>query len=309
MIKPSIGYIALMCGLGALAAPAMAQSDEPEVGSTIVVTGRQPVGEDETLEVVRRVARPVDGQLARFQQPVCPKVIGFEERYENIVAERIKALAEDVGARVGGAGCVANLFVVIVDDGREFVHVLQREEPGAFAGLSRREFAALADGEGAARSWNSTVVTNSAGAVAGTPAPTPGSGTVKTGYQGSSVSVGNANVMRVYEGSNINPSTQQAIASAWVVLETGATFGKTLTQLADYAAMRGLAMVRPSEFAESADTILTLFEPGGYDAPELTGFDVAYLKGLYSIEGRRWARQQVRQLAGAITRESEQARP
>ena len=292
------------------AAPALAQSEEPEADTTIVVTGRQPVGEDETLEVVRRVARPVDGQLARFQQPVCPKVIGFEERYESIVAARIRQAAEQAGARAGGEGCVANLFVVIVDDGSEFVDELQRAEPGAFAGLSRREFSALADADAAARAWNSTVMTNSAGAVAGTPSPTSGTGTVKWGYQGSSVSIGNANVMRVYEGSNINPSTQQAIASAWVVIETGATFGKSLTQIADYAAMRGLAMVRPSEFADSADTILTLFEPdAAAPVPELTPFDMAYLKGLYSIQGRRWARQQVRQLADAIAGESEQATP
>ena len=112
------------------AAPALAQSEEPEADTTIVVTGRQPVGEDETLEVVRRVARPVDGQLARFQQPVCPKVIGFEERYESIVAARIRQAAEQAGARAGGEGCVANLFVVIVDDGSEFVDELQRAEPG-----------------------------------------------------------------------------------------------------------------------------------------------------------------------------------
>ena len=74
--------------------------------------------------------------------------------------------------------------------------------------------------------------------------------------------------------------------------------------------MRGLAMVRPSEFAASADTILTLFEPdAAAPVPELTPFDMAYLKGLYSIQGRRWARQQVRQLADAIAGESEQATP
>jgi hypothetical protein len=74
--------------------------------------------------------------------------------------------------------------------------------------------------------------------------------------------------------------------------------------------MRGLAMVRPAELAASADTILALFEPNG-DAsmPELTGFDMAYLKGLYSTQGRRWARQQVRQLAEAIAQENERANP
>ena len=98
--------------------------------------------------------------------------------------------------------------------------------------------------------------------------------------------------------------------SAWVVIETGATFGKSLTQIADYAAMRGLAMVRPAELASSEDTILALFEPGSPAEPaRLTEFDQAYLKSLYRVQGRRWARQQVRQMADAITREAEQHTP
>ena len=125
-----------------------------------------------------------------------------------------------------------------------------------------------------------------------------------------SVSFGDVNVMRAYESSNINPSVQQAIMSAWVVIETGATFGKSLTQIADYAAMRGLAMVRPAELASSEDTILALFEPGSPAEPaRLTEFDQAYLKSLYRVQGRRWARQQVRQMADAITREAEQHTP
>ena len=132
--------------------PAQAQSPAQESDPTIVVTGKQPRTEEQTLEVVRRVARPVDGQLARFQQPVCPRVTGFETRYEAIVAARIKDTAEAIGARAGGEGCVTNFYLVIVDDGGEFMEELRREHPEALAGLSKREFAALADYEGAARS-------------------------------------------------------------------------------------------------------------------------------------------------------------
>jgi hypothetical protein len=98
--------------------------------------------------------------------------------------------------------------------------------------------------------------------------------------------------------------------TSWVVIETGATFGKSLTQIADYAAMRGLAMVSPAELADSDDTILALFEPGADSSvPELTEFDVAYLAGLYRAPPRRWARQQVRYVADAIAREAEQGTP
>ncbi len=299
----------LLLVLGA-ATPLHAQAEQPARDPTIVVTGKQPLTEDQTLEVIQRAAQTVDGQLARFREPICPRVTGFDTPYERIVAERIKQTAEAVGAKAGGEGCVTNLQVVIVDDAREFVQLLSREHPEAFTGLSRREMLRLRNDEAIARSWSATAMTNSAGAIAARPSPTAGSGSVKSGFAGSSVSFGDVNVMRTYESSNINPSVQQAITSAWVVIETGATFGKSLTQIADYSAMRGLAMVRPTELIGSQDTILALFEPNSESAPpELTEFDQAYLKSLYRVQGRRWARQQVRQMADAMTRESEQGTP
>jgi len=301
--------ISLLAACATLVASPYAQAEESNSGPTIVVTGRVPLTEEKTLEVVRRVAQPVDGQLARFKEPLCPRVTGFQPPYEARVAERIRAVAEAVGAGAGEEGCVTNLNVVVVDDGREFVAELHRLHPEALAGLSKLEFAALANGEGAARSWTKTALTNSVGATVGLPSSTAGGGAVKYDV-GGSMHFGDVNVMRVYESSNIEPSVQQAIVSAWVVLETRATFGKSLTQLAEYAALRGLAMVRPAELDGSEDTILALFEPGSDAVPAgLTEFDQAYLKSLYRVEGRGWARQQVRQMADSIARENGQAAP
>jgi hypothetical protein len=300
--------ISLLATCATLVASPYAQTEESNSDPTIVVTGKPSLTEAKTLEVVRRVARPVDGQLARFKEPICPRVTGFQSQYEALVEKRIRAVAEAVGAGAGKEGCVTNLYVVVVDDGRGFVAEMHRQHPEVLAGLSKLEFAALTNDEGAARSWTATAKINSAGATVGRPPSTAGGGAVK--YDGASMHFGDVNVMRIYESSNINPSVQQAIVSAWVVLETGATFGKSLTQLADYAALRGLAMVRPAELDGSEDTILALFESGSDAAPaKLTEFDRAYLKSLYRVQGRGWARQQVRQMADSIARENGQAAP
>ncbi len=302
--------ISLLATCATLVASPYAQAEDNNSSPTIVVTGRLPLTEEKAREVVRRVAQPIGGQLARFKDPVCPLAIGFQSQYEALVTERIREVAEAVGVGAGKEGCVTNLFVVVVDDARGFVAEMHRGHPEVFAGLSKREFASLANDEGAARSWTNTAQTNSFGATVARASPKGSSGAVKSGFQGSSISFSDVNVMRVYESSNINPSVQQSIGSAWVVLETGATFGKTLSQLADYAAVRGLAMVRPAELDGSVDTILALFEPGSDTAPaKLTDFDRAYLKSLYHVQGRAWARQQVRQMADSIARESGQAAP
>jgi hypothetical protein len=302
--------ISLLATCATLVAFPYAQAEQNDSDPTVVVTGKLPPSEEKALEVIRRVARPVDGQLARFNKPVCPRVTGFQSQYEALVAKRIRAVAEAVGAGAAEEGCVTNLFVVVVDDGREFVAEMHRQHPEALAGMSKPEFAALTSEEGAARSWTATALTNSMGATVGRPPATLGGGAVKYTFGGASMHFGDVNVMRTYESSNINPSVQQAIVSAWVVLETRATFGKSLTQLADYAALRGLAMVRPDELDGSEDTILALFESGSDAAPaKLTEFDRAYLKSLYRVQGQGWARQQVRQMADSIARESGQAVP
>jgi hypothetical protein len=301
--------ISLLAACAALVASPYTQAAESNSDPTIVVTGKPPLTEAKTLEVVRRVARPVDGQLARFKEPICPRVTGFQSQYEALVAKRIRAIAEAVGAGAAEEGCVTNLNVVVVDDGRGFVAELHRQHPEVLAGLSKQEFAALTSDEGAARSWTATAQINSLGATVGRPPPTAGGTAVKYDY-GGAMHFGDVNVMRIYESSNINPSVQQAIVSAWVVLDTRATFGKSLAQLADYAALRGLAMVRPAELDGSEDTILALFEPGSKATPgELTEFDRAYLKSLYRVQGLGWARQQVRQMADSIARENGQATP
>jgi len=300
--------ISLFAACATLVAFQYAQAEEPN--STIVVTGRLPMTEEKAREVVRSMARPIDGQLARFKDPVCPLVIGFQPHYEAMMEQRIRAVAEAVGAGAAEEGCVTNLFVVVVDDGRGFVAELQRLHPEVFAGLSKRELAALAKDEGAARVWTKTAQTNSLGATVGRASPKVGHGAIQVGFQGSTISFSNVNVMRIYESSNIFPSVQQAIGSSWVVLETGATFGKTLAQLGDYAAVRGLAMVQPAELDGSVDTILALFEPGSDPAPaKLTEFDRAYLTSLYHVQARAWARQQVREMSESIARDSAQATP
>jgi hypothetical protein len=305
MTRKHVTSLLAACAMLAASPHAQALAEETDSRPTIVVTGRPELTEEKTLEIVRRVTQPVDGQLARFEKPICPRVTGFQPEYEELVAKRIRAVAETVGAGAGEEGCIANLNVVIVDDGGEFVTELHRQHPEALEGLSKPEIVELANFDGVARSWAKTALTNSVGATVGRPSPTAGGGSVKWGYQGSSVHFGDVNVMRVYESSNIDPSVQQAIVSAWVVLDTRATIGKSLTQIADYAAVRGMAMVRPAELDGSEETILALFESGSTVAPAaMAEFDRAYLKSLYRIQGRASARKQVQQMATSIAREA-----
>ena len=71
------------------------------------------------------------------------------------------------------------------------------------------------------------------------------------------------------------------IVSSLVVFERDAVIGMSLTQLADYATMRGLTHTRPARGDERMATILALFADDSRSPDALTDFDVGYLRSLY----------------------------
>ena len=84
-----------------------------------------------------------------------------------------------------------------------------------------------------------------------------------------------------------------------VLIDRSAALGKTIGQVADYAAMRTLAQTRvPAD----GDTILTLFDPTEAAPRELTPFDRGFLLSLY--KGSALARPLVKTatMAGLISR-------
>ena len=75
-------------------------------------------------------------------------------------------------------------------------------------------------------------------------------------------------------------ATRRDIASVTIVFDIDDVGGTSIGQLADYATMRGLAQTRPA--AGAMNSILSLFNPTGPYPEELTDFDRAYLRAVYS---------------------------
>lgn len=81
--------------------------------------------------------------------------------------------------------------------------------------------------------------------------------------------------------SRLSMTVRKDIVASVVMIDIAATHGLTPEQIADYAAMRGLARTRPPRQPYSVGTILSLFEPGAIAPPGMTRFDHAYLRALY----------------------------
>lgn len=226
-------------------------------GDDVTVTGQREIAPKTARRYVSEISAGVDGQLTRFNEPVCPTVIGIAEDYGRTIAQRIRTVAREAGAPVADEKCRGNLVVIFAKDADALVKYMRARTPQMFEGVDDAELK-RAFREGPVHAWNTTEIRN------------------EDGQRGNST-------LTVRSASIINRSTQQAIIGSMIVLDHKATLGKTLSQLADYVAMRALAGALPPREGMAVDTILTLFDDKAAAPPQLSGVDRSYLRGLYSV--------------------------
>ncbi len=268
-----------------IAAGAIAQTPPPPAPPEIVVTGRGRVTQEQARAFANGVSAPVAGQLARLGGAACPRAIGFPPDIAAQIEARIRTVAAQAGIALGKADCRGNLILFGVDDGAALVRGLQEVDSPLVRGVPAAELARLTHGTGPARAWSLVELQNEDGV----PILTPVGAWRPT--------------LEVRRASHVGPPTRQSIQLSVVVLEWRALLGKTVPQIADYAAMRALARTRPDAAAGTIATILSLFAPGGAPPQSLSAADLAYLRTLYrqstTLDARRQAHDIARKVAKA----------
>jgi hypothetical protein len=256
---------ALALSGGAAAQEAPAKGDDP----TIVVTGNTDV-ESQVRDFVGALTQaPPRGQLSRFEWAVCPGAIGVSATQKAAIAARMRLVAQAAGIRVGSATCTPNVLLMVADDKKAFMELLERKYPYFFGDLSTAEVRRLERDPGPAVAWQVQGPARSA------------DGVELHGENGSSFDVNRT----IAVGSRITPPTRPQFQAAAVLVEKKALEGLTTTQLADYAAMRGFARTDPARLPpNSPTTILKILDaPMGSEVPvTLTEWDLSFLKALYA---------------------------
>lgn len=254
------------------------QADTP--GEGIVVTGKREIPPKVARRYVRQISSTVDGQFARFAQPVCPRVTGFAPQYNAVMERRIRKVAGDAGARVAREGCSPNLIVLLTKGADAVVNGLRDKQPGLFEGVDRMDLHRVFR-PGPVHLWNSTMLLN------------------EDGQRQSGAT------MTVKSASILNRATQQAIVGSTVVIDSDAALGKSLYQLADYVTMRALVGAKPPAQGVDADTILTLFDPRITPPPRLTMVDRSYLAAVYDTPPTSESTRAMGRISGKIVRDAE----
>ena len=267
-----------MAGALIISTAAWAQADTatPPTRSrdNIVVTGRAE-GEAPTEREVTRQARAITepgalrrAPLPRFEDRLCPGVIGLKADAASLMIDRIRDTAArlDLWLTEDDGTCSPNFIVAFVEDGQADLQRIADNQYWMFRDMSRADQRDLLEEEGPVRVWTITQIRTRDGI------PVPRSDSLFAPPQ--------VNTWMAH--SKIYLPIREDITRVVVLFDKEGVKGKTLLQLADYSIMRGLARTRPvSESGQAMDTILALFDTAGSPPLQMTEFDRAYLGAVY----------------------------
>lgn len=246
------------------AGTAAAQNVLPETSEReIVVPGDRPVDSEEVKRQARQITadRNLRNQpLARFEEPICPGVIGLPLDLAGPIVVRVRAVANAIGIDTADeSDCRPNIIIAFTGDGKADLKEIAKRDSSLLSGMSYWERKKLLKDEGPVWAFSLVATKSNSGIPAGIKSP----------------------VFETTISSRLVLSVRRDIAVAVVLFNADAADGKTVTQLADYAAMRTFARTRPPKGDVYYGTILQLFEELEPLPEQLTTFDVAYLTAVY----------------------------
>ena len=209
-----------------------------------------------------------DVPLARFQDPLCPGIIGVEQVQAETMVGLIRQNAAELGLRLADPQtCEANLIVAVLDNPKGYLESLRKRKGYLFDWLGRDERQALFDAPGPARTWT-RVFTRSRD---GLPV-----------YRSQSLTDLPFTTMEAAH-SLIYVPTRRDIISSMVLIDKKAVQGLSVGQVAAYATMRGLSGEQAERLEAPGESILGLFGEGAKPAG-LTRSDKIFLRTLYSTK-------------------------
>lgn len=308
--SPRLPRPVAFCGLflGVLASAASAQDQSDEIDSSGASDGQEIVvqGDRDQREVRKKARQFLDAveigrrdlQAARWEKRICPMVLGQDGEVAEAILSRIRAVAEQVGARVAPADCDPNLSVVFVFDGPDFVSEVHRKAHRRLKEVPRRKRDFVFESDAPVRWWYTTELKGSGGRplLDAQPAFIQCDGDAGSCTGGDVLPSGpDTKIVGLYSSGRIVSQIERHIHTATVVVDLNKAAGTNVHSLADYIALVSLSEIWPEGGSSPVDTILTLFDEeedvsSGFRA--LSRWDQKFLCALYKMPLSRRARVQ-----------------
>lgn len=286
--------IASLFALGA--SPAWAQDNDSDPG--IVVHGQRNL--EEVRQFVHNVSieTPSASQIARWNQHLCPGVVGASAQASQAIIDQIARRAAAVGLHVGAPGCRADLTIIVTSDSDRVAQAVYDERRTMLTRPNNVDGATLGDQALQAfvhsprpvRWWHVSQKTTADGLMMSDERSSPISNSsltaVQTTANPTSPTSGDGmsrTVAHRSDGSRLRRETRQDFNYVLVIVDTSRLNGAPLSAVADYIAFVSLTQVNPDVDATGFPTILNLFSAHDASArpTELSDWDLDYLDGLY----------------------------
>jgi hypothetical protein len=305
-----------VCGLLVSAGAASAQAP-PAAPSHAVpgVTVTAPANLTPAQQVERFGQVDSDGRLARWDQAICPAVVGLGAEFNAFIVKRIRDVADQVAAHAAPEPCHLNVLVLITPKPDEVTHKLAeykaRQLAGGRWGIDKAKLETFSASKEPVRWLYLSGVTQTSGGGAATPAAIGAAGDVLSAFFGNSALNGQPQFDKVTP-SRLRPTGDEAFTQALIIVDANRIAGLSAGQVADYLAMASLAHVRAESSFAGTDTVLNLFAPGldaAHRPAGLTPWDTDYLTALYRSDGQTTFSAQVSHITTRMKAEESQSSP
>jgi hypothetical protein len=265
-------------------APAAPETLDHETVYSDVELERDQSISRETVGSVLAPTDTVDGQYARWKEPVCFNVYGLSATAKYVVERRLKEIAHQVGAPVDRSDpCTPTVTIVFTPDPIATLESVAKARPFLVPGLNfLRSRVRQAQ---PIQAWYNTIVTNDKGTRI----------LEYDGYTDDPIWSSSASISRIQSGLTTE------MASVIMTVDTKAIMGMSLGTLADHFALLSLAQARALSGCREIETIANLMKKdcaAGLQPASITNNDLALLTGLYKTPDDYTGRLQRQRIIG-----------
>lgn len=279
-------------------------ANEPIRLEDVVVDARRLEAAAE--EYVDLIAAPARRRgLARWHDGVCVGVANLENALSQQLADDVSDVARSLGLRAHEPECHPSVLIMATTDAARFAKDFVAVRPVLFRvgspGMDRGK-SALRDfttADRPVRWWHVSMPINSETGMPAVRMP----GEVNGAAVGPGAVMDYAPITDVNAPSRLSTQYVDVLKRVFIIVDVDRLNGATAGQLGAYLAMVAMAQIDPEADTSQFDTILNLFEDPASAPPGLSGWDRAYLEGLYgpgSESHRINQRSQVQAVAAAI---------
>jgi len=230
-------------------------------------------------------------QLSRWAGPLCPKTEGLAAAFDAFVSARVTQVALAVGAprparRSRGAACKTNVLIVFTTKPEALLDDVRRHHPQMLGFHYAAQAERLARFNRPIQAWYMTAT----GGRGDNPEPDNEFGRMPGGSA----------------GSRLSAKLTSQFMGVLVVVDANQVIGRQIGGVADNVAMLALARSATGPRCSGLPTILDTMTAGcatAHDLVEMTPYDVAYLKGLYSVDPEEYLAAQRSEIGSHMLRE------